>query len=220
MTPGQVRDALGADWAYTTVMTVLARLCDKGLFTRRVGRAFACQAVLDEDEVTARQMQRLLDTRGDRAAVLTRFVGTLSVDDERLLVDLLRRTGDNDAHGPPMIIAVVVAMLVTGSLAAGRRRAGGGAVGSPRHDIRPWRWWPCGSSVLEQPDHGLGQGVVVGNTSRHRLARGGNAGGERPRSGGWRRRQRFPRHWGRGQHRRDLLPQRLPAAGLDHRDGE
>src|SRR4051794_9588087 len=97
MTPGQVREALGAELAYTTVMTVLARLCDKGLVTRRrSGRAFAYQAVLDGDEVTARQMQRLLDTRGDRAAVLSRFVGTLSADDERLLVDLLRRTAGDD----------------------------------------------------------------------------------------------------------------------------
>ena len=63
------------------------------------GRAFAYQAVLDEDEITARQMRRLLDARDDRAAVLSRFVGTLSADDERLLADLLRRTeqaGDRD----------------------------------------------------------------------------------------------------------------------------
>jgi predicted transcriptional regulator len=35
MTPGQVRDALGAGLAYTTVMTVLARLCGKGAVTRQ-----------------------------------------------------------------------------------------------------------------------------------------------------------------------------------------
>jgi predicted transcriptional regulator len=92
MTPGQVRDALDADLAYTTVMTTLARLSEKGVVTRhRVGRAFAYRAVVDEDEIAARQMQRLLDTRDDRAAVLSRFVGTLSDDDERLLAELLRR---------------------------------------------------------------------------------------------------------------------------------
>jgi predicted transcriptional regulator len=96
MTPGQVRDALAADLAYTTVMTTLARLCDKGVVTReRTGRAFAYQAVLDEDEITARRMQRMLDTRNDRAAVLSRFVGALSDDDERLLVDVLRRTAES-----------------------------------------------------------------------------------------------------------------------------
>jgi predicted transcriptional regulator len=100
MTPGQVRDALAADLAYTTVMTVLARLSEKGVVTRRrAGRAFAYQAVLDEDEITARQMQRLLDTRNDRAAVLSRFIGTLTDDDERLLVELLRRTAEATDEG-------------------------------------------------------------------------------------------------------------------------
>ena len=92
MTPAQVRDHLGRDLAYTTVMTVLARLAEKGLVTReRVGRAYAYRAVQDEAEITARQMQRLLDTGDDRAAVLSRFVGVLSDDDEQLLIELLRR---------------------------------------------------------------------------------------------------------------------------------
>jgi predicted transcriptional regulator len=100
MTPGEVRHALGGDLAYTTVMTVLYRLAEKGLVTRRrAGRAFVYQAVLDEDEIAARQMRRLLDTRDDHGAVLTRFVGALSDADERLLVELLRRTGEPDADG-------------------------------------------------------------------------------------------------------------------------
>jgi predicted transcriptional regulator len=95
MTPAQVRDHLGGDLAYTTVMTVLARLTEKGLVTReRVGRAYAYSAIRDEAEVTARQMQRLLDAGDDRAAVLSRFVGVLSAEDERLLTDLLRRAED------------------------------------------------------------------------------------------------------------------------------
>lgn len=93
MTPAEVRDALDTKLAYTTVMTVLTRLCDKGVLTRhRAGRAYAYRAVVDEDEITARRMQRLLDTRDDRAAVLTRFVSTLSDDDEQVLLDLLRRS--------------------------------------------------------------------------------------------------------------------------------
>ena|SRR5947209_4174163 len=96
MTPAQVRDLLGGDLAYTTVMTVLARLSDKGLVTReRVGRAYAYTAVRDGAEVTARQMQRLLDAGDDRAAVLSRFVGVLSGDDERLLIDLLHRAEED-----------------------------------------------------------------------------------------------------------------------------
>jgi predicted transcriptional regulator len=96
MTPAQVRDHVGRDLAYTTVMTVLARLAEKGHVTReRVGRAYAYRAVRDEAEVTARQMQRLLDTGDDRAAVLSRFVGVLSDDDEQLLVELLRRAEES-----------------------------------------------------------------------------------------------------------------------------
>ncbi|OLB73497.1 MAG: hypothetical protein AUI14_26025 [Actinobacteria bacterium 13_2_20CM_2_71_6] len=96
MTPAQVRDQLGGDLAYTTVMTVLARLVEKGVLTReRVGRAYAYTAVRDEAEVTARQMQRLLDAGDDRRAVLSRFVGVLSNDDERLLIDLLHRAEED-----------------------------------------------------------------------------------------------------------------------------
>jgi predicted transcriptional regulator len=90
LTPGQVRDSLRGRLAYTTVMTVLNRLCDQGLAVRRrTGRAYAYTAVVDEAEVTARQMRRLLDSGGDRVAVLRRFVGVLSDDDERALVGLL-----------------------------------------------------------------------------------------------------------------------------------
>jgi predicted transcriptional regulator len=92
LTPGQVRDAIDADLAYTTVMTVLARLCEQGLVARqRAGRAFAYTAVADQAEVTARQMHRLLDTGEDRIAVLSRFLGVLSDDDERALIELIGR---------------------------------------------------------------------------------------------------------------------------------
>src|SRR5437763_5802729 len=102
MTPAQVRDQLGGDLAYTTVMTVLARLSDKGLVTReRVGRAYAYRAVRDEAEVTARQMQRLLDAGDDRAAVLSRFVGGPSADDEQLPTDLRRRPEEGGPPRPP-----------------------------------------------------------------------------------------------------------------------
>jgi predicted transcriptional regulator len=94
MTSGEVRDALDADLAYTTVMTVLTRLCDKGAVAReRAGRAYAYAALTDSADVTARHMQRLLDGDDDRAAVLTRFVDALSPADEQLLLDLLRRAG-------------------------------------------------------------------------------------------------------------------------------
>jgi predicted transcriptional regulator len=95
MTPAQVRDALGGELAYTTVMTVLGRLHDKGEVTRRqVGRGYAYTAIQDSVELAARRMQRLLDAEGaDRPAVLMRFVGALAPDDENLLRGLLD-TGD------------------------------------------------------------------------------------------------------------------------------
>jgi predicted transcriptional regulator len=92
MTPAEVRDALDKDLAYTTVMTVLGRLHEKGILHRkRVGRAYCYAPIRDAAEITARQMQRLLDARDDREAVLARFVGTLSADDERLLAALLNQ---------------------------------------------------------------------------------------------------------------------------------
>ncbi|MGI8335226.1 BlaI/MecI/CopY family transcriptional regulator [Actinomadura scrupuli] len=100
LTPGQVRDELGDDLAYTTVMTVLARMLDKGLVTReRTGRAYAYTAVVDEAEVAAAQMRRLLDARDDRGAVLTRFAGALSAEESQLLIDVL--SGADAEQGRP-----------------------------------------------------------------------------------------------------------------------
>ncbi len=100
LTPAQVRAALDGDLAYTTVMTVLGRLVEKGIATReRAGRAYAYTAVADQAELTARRMHRLLDARDDRARVLARFVNELSADDEKLLGDLLG-PDDDDRRGP------------------------------------------------------------------------------------------------------------------------
>lgn len=90
LTPAQVLDAIEIDVAYTTVMTTLARLHEKGSLRRaRVGRAYAYEPAAGIAAEAARQMRRVLD-RGDHAAVLANFVGTLDDDDERVLTDLLR----------------------------------------------------------------------------------------------------------------------------------
>ena len=95
LTPGEVCDVLGAELAYTTVMTVLARLVEKGVLTReRAGRAYAYRRTAPA-EVTARRMRGLLDAGNDRADVLTRFVGALSPEDERLLGELLAHATDD-----------------------------------------------------------------------------------------------------------------------------
>ncbi|MEH0844253.1 BlaI/MecI/CopY family transcriptional regulator [Micromonospora sp. CPCC 205711] len=92
LTPAQVRERLDARLAYNTVTTVLARLVDKGQVTREpAGRGYAYRPVRDRAQVTAFQMRRLLDDDTDRSAVLARFVGTLTPEDEALLVGLLGR---------------------------------------------------------------------------------------------------------------------------------
>ena len=48
LTPGEVRDRIDRDLAYTTVMTVLSRLADKGSAAREPrGRGYAYAAVTD-----------------------------------------------------------------------------------------------------------------------------------------------------------------------------
>lgn len=97
MTPGQVRQVLGTGLAYTTVMTVMARLHERGLLTRaRAGRAFAYTAVTDPAQITARRMHRLLNVEKDRAGVLARFVDELNDDDEHLLRALLAQITPRD----------------------------------------------------------------------------------------------------------------------------
>lgn len=93
-----VRERLGGDLAYTTVMTILSRLGAKNAVTReRSGRAFLWTAAADEAGLAALRMRRVLDGEPDRDAVLTSFVSSLSGDDERLLRALLKSArGDTD----------------------------------------------------------------------------------------------------------------------------
>jgi predicted transcriptional regulator len=90
LTPWDVAGQLSGDPAYTTVVTVLSRMVDKGLLTRaKQGRAFAYAPVDDLHGLTARRMRKELDADTDRHEVLSRFVSNLSDDDEQLLRDLL-----------------------------------------------------------------------------------------------------------------------------------
>ncbi|WP_042406243.1 BlaI/MecI/CopY family transcriptional regulator [Streptacidiphilus carbonis] len=91
LTAAQVNEALPGELAYTTVMTILSRLYDKGMLTRqRLGRGYAYTPVRDEAEHTAEHMVSLLEHGSDRQAVLARFVSDLSLQDEQLLQQLLR----------------------------------------------------------------------------------------------------------------------------------
>ena len=97
LTARQVQERLPGDLAYTTVLTILSRLHDKGTLVRhRAGRGYAYARVRDEASDTAQRMHTLLERGSDREAVLSRFVSELSEEDEKLLHRLL---GDHDA-GP------------------------------------------------------------------------------------------------------------------------
>jgi predicted transcriptional regulator len=86
LSPGEVRERLNDDLAYTTVVTILSRLHVKGVLDRRKeGRAFVYAPVADEPGLAARRLAKLLDAEPDREAVLARFVSGLSEADEELL---------------------------------------------------------------------------------------------------------------------------------------
>jgi predicted transcriptional regulator len=88
LSPGEVRERIGGDLAYTTVVTILSRLHAKGVLERhKEGRAFLYAPVADEPGLAARRLAKMLDAEPDRETVLTRFVSGLSEADE----DLLRR---------------------------------------------------------------------------------------------------------------------------------
>ena len=90
LTPGEVSDAVSGELAYTTVQTILTRLHRKGAVVReQAGRAHAYRPVIDDAGLAAQRMRAMLDRGGDHAAVLTRFVGTLTPDDEATLAKLL-----------------------------------------------------------------------------------------------------------------------------------
>lgn len=97
LSPAEVRERLAAradagadELAYTTVVTILTRLVEKGALEReRDGRAYRYAPVADAAGLAARRLTALLDSAADRNAVLSRFVEDLADRDEQLLRDLL-----------------------------------------------------------------------------------------------------------------------------------
>ncbi len=88
--PGEVRELIGGDLAYTTVVTILSRLHAKGVLDRhKSGRAYLYAPVADSPGLAARRMARVLDEEADREAVLARFVSSLSDQDEEVLRRML-----------------------------------------------------------------------------------------------------------------------------------
>lgn len=97
LTPGQVHAVLAEDRpiAYTTVMTILVRLREKGRCERqRDGRAYAYRPYQTREEHAAARMGDMLVGVGDRPAVLNHFLrGLTPADRDQLRRMLLTRDG-------------------------------------------------------------------------------------------------------------------------------
>ena len=95
LTPTQLHNTLGRDLAYNTVHTILTRLCDKGLVVRTTidGRP-AYAPAQGAAEWAAGQMRAVLERGADRAAILHRFVSSLSPADEQALRAVLSEDDD------------------------------------------------------------------------------------------------------------------------------
>jgi predicted transcriptional regulator len=89
-TPAAVRQALDTSLAYTTIMTILVRLWQKGLVEReKVGKAYTYFPRVSDAHLTAERMHVQLETSSDKRAVLAEFVGTLTPSEEHLLRQLI-----------------------------------------------------------------------------------------------------------------------------------
>ncbi|MFH9980168.1 BlaI/MecI/CopY family transcriptional regulator [Streptomyces sp. NPDC017179] len=104
VTAAWVRQRLGGDLAYTTVVTILTRLLAKDVVSReRRGRSFVWTPTADVARLAALRMRRLLDGERDREAVLTSFVTALPPGDEqvlRALLDAAEAADDDGARHP------------------------------------------------------------------------------------------------------------------------
>jgi predicted transcriptional regulator len=97
MAAADVQRRLDGGLAYSTVVTILSRLHEKGMAIReKQGRSFAYSPIEDETGMAARRMRQVLDAGPDRDSVLARFVSDLSDHDERVLRALVH--GSTDQH--------------------------------------------------------------------------------------------------------------------------
>lgn len=90
--PAEVHAKLptGGDLSYTTVMTTLGRLHQKGRLERRKdGRAFAYHPISSRAEWAAARMDEVLSLTGERTATLANFLLRLSDSDRTQLRRIL-----------------------------------------------------------------------------------------------------------------------------------
>lgn len=85
-----VLELLSGELAYTTVMTVMNRLYEKGLLRRRrSGRAWAYRPASSREAFAAATMADALNVASDRRAALLHFIADLGGDETEALRRLL-----------------------------------------------------------------------------------------------------------------------------------
>lgn len=78
--------------AYTTVLTVVTNLADKGLLLRDTQRrAYQYEAAVSREEFIASRMTQALGETTDRTAVLLQLLGKLSDEERAAMVTYARR---------------------------------------------------------------------------------------------------------------------------------
>ena len=91
--PNDVIDEMSTDLAYTSIATILGRLCDKGLANRkRSGRAYEYAAASSEADLTAQRLRTILDAASDRESALAGFAQALDPADAAQLAAILNDT--------------------------------------------------------------------------------------------------------------------------------
>lgn len=93
--PSEVRSLLPYCLAYTSVATVLSRLCTKGLLRRHeAGRAFAYEPAVAESQLAVNRIQELYASASDKRQVLAGFLGSLPERDLAAVRALLAESED------------------------------------------------------------------------------------------------------------------------------
>jgi predicted transcriptional regulator len=91
--PGDVIDEMRTDLAYTSIATILGRLCDKGLaFRNRAGRAYEYEAARSEADLTVQRLRTILDAAWDRESALAGFAQALDPTEAAQLATILNDT--------------------------------------------------------------------------------------------------------------------------------
>lgn len=84
--------------AYTTALTVLTRMCDKGVVQRKrfSGRAYHFSATRSRAETAAERIREVLAETADRPAALTQLIDQLDLADRERLREILGATAGED----------------------------------------------------------------------------------------------------------------------------